>query len=79
MDGEKMTEKPAKIGSQLQVIGIVGMIVGLIAFGISFLYMGSAVKYGTIGPLAETLFFGLLGTTAFLAGTIVYLKKWDYS
>lgn len=62
----------------LKIVGIIGWIIGLIAFLFSFMYMTEAVTFGTISALAETNFFGLLGVTFFISGTIVYMKSLEY-
>ncbi|MFX0015094.1 MAG: hypothetical protein ACFFB2_08225 [Promethearchaeota archaeon] len=62
----------------LKIIGIIGWVIGLIVFLISFMYMTEAISSETIGALASTNFFGLLGVAFFTTGTIIYIKSLDY-
>ena len=63
---------------RLKLIGVIGFAVGILSFIISFFYMTEAIRFGTIVELTESLFFGLLGMTSFISGTIVYIKSMDF-
>ncbi|MFW9995985.1 MAG: hypothetical protein ACFFD4_28350 [Candidatus Odinarchaeota archaeon] len=70
--------KNTNIRMVLKTAGVSGWIIGIIAFLISLSYMSDAVTFGSLGYLAETNFFGLLGVTFFISGTIMYLKSLDF-
>ncbi|MHA1972947.1 MAG: hypothetical protein ACTSW1_08140 [Candidatus Hodarchaeales archaeon] len=60
---------------QLQLISIVGILIACILFLVSLSYMTGAIAFDSIGDLAGTVFFGLLGTTAFISSTLLFLKS----
>jgi hypothetical protein len=67
-----------KIRERLKLIGVIGLAIGIMSFILSWHNMIEATTFGTIGELTESLFFGLLGMTSFISGTIVYIKSMDF-
>ena len=57
-----------------KIIGIIFWVIALGAFGISLFYMVDTISFDSIGSLAETVFFGLIGVSFSISGTLITLK-----